>query len=79
MKISLPSTHKVHYEYISRNVRLLEEVSSGLMQSKVSIEVLMDGAQLAPVQEKEHESLVKKASGLFGGRILDAANDTQSD
>lgn len=79
LKISLPSTHKVHYEYISRNVRLLEEVSSGLMQSKVSIEVLMDGAQLAPVQEKEHESLVKKASGLFGGRILDAANDTQSD
>lgn len=79
LKISLPSTHKVHYEYISRNVRLLEEVSSGLMQSKVRIEVMMDGAQQAPAQEQEHESLVKKASGLFGGRILDAANDTQSD
>jgi DNA polymerase-3 subunit gamma/tau len=79
LKISLPSTHQVHYEYISRNVRLLEEVSSGLMQSKVRIEVTMDGAQQAPVQEQEHESLVKKASGLFGGRILDAANDTGSD
>ena len=79
LKITLPSTHQVHYEYISRNVRLLEEVSSGLMQSKVRIEVTMDGAQQAPVQEQEHESLVKKASGLFGGRILDAANDTGSD
>lgn len=79
LKITLPATHKVHYEYISRNVRLLEEVSSGLMQSKVRIEVLIDGAQQGPVQEQEHQSLVKKASGLFGGRILDAANDTQSD
>ena len=49
------------------------------MQSKVRIEVLMDGAQQAPAQDQEHDSLVKKASGLFGGRILDAANDTQSD
>ncbi|MBN9419072.1 MAG: DNA polymerase III subunit gamma/tau, partial [Candidatus Eremiobacteraeota bacterium] len=73
--ISLPSTLKFHYEYISRQVRLLEEVSSGLMQSKVRIEVVMDGAQQVPGQEQEHESLVKKASGLFGGRILDAAND----
>ncbi|MBS2035537.1 DNA polymerase III subunit gamma/tau [bacterium] len=79
LTITLPSTHQVHYEYISRNVRLLEEVSSGLMQSKVRIEVTMDGAQQAPVLEQEHESLVKKASGLFGGRILDAANDTGSD
>lgn len=77
--ISLSSTLKFHYEYISRQVRLLEEVSSGLMQSKVHIEVVMDGAQQAPVQEQEHDSLVKKASGLFGGRILDAANDIQSD
>ncbi|MBX3169074.1 MAG: DNA polymerase III subunit gamma/tau [Candidatus Eremiobacteraeota bacterium] len=77
--ISLSSTLKFHYEYISRQVRLLEEVSSGLMQSKVRIEVVVDGAQQAPVQEQEHETLVKKASGLFGGRILDAANDTQSD
>ncbi len=79
LKITLPSGHNVHFEYISRNVRLLEEVSSRLMQSKVRIEVLMDGAQQAPAQDQEHDSLVKKASGLFGGRILDAANDTQSD
>lgn len=77
--ISLAPTLKFHYEYISRQVRLLEEVSSGLLQSKVRIEVVVDGAQQAPAQEQEHESLVKKASGLFGGRILDAANDTQSD
>ncbi|MBT9585325.1 DNA polymerase III subunit gamma/tau [bacterium] len=79
LRISVPATHPVHFEYIGRSVRLLEEVSSQLLQSKVRIEVVQDGAQLVPPQEQEHENLIKKASGLFGGRILDAANDNASE
>jgi hypothetical protein len=77
--ISVPVTHPLHFEYIGRSVRLLEEVSSQLLQSKVRIEVVQDGAQVNPPQKLEHENLVKKASGLFGGRILDAANDNASE
>ena len=79
LRISVPATHPLHFEYIGRSVRLLEEVSSQLLQSKVRIEVVQDGAQVVPPQEQEHENLVKKASGLFGGRILDAANDNASE
>ena len=79
IRVSVPATHKFHFETISRSTPLLEEVSSQLLQSKVRFEVVQDGAQVVPPQKQEHENLVKKASGLFGGRILDAANDNASE
>lgn len=75
VRVSLPASHAWHYEMMNKSIRLLEEVSSQLMQSKVRFEVILDGGQVSPPQEQEHESLVKKAHGLFGGRILDAPND----
>lgn len=78
IRVSLPASHQWHLEVIQKSIRLLEEVSGQLVQSKVRFEACLDGGQAAPPQELEHETLVKKASGLFGGRILDAANDTNA-
>jgi len=76
VRVSLPGGYQWHYEVIGKSISLLEEVSSQLMQSKVRFEVVLDGGQVSPPQEQEHETLVKKAHGLFGGRVLDAANDS---
>lgn len=76
VRVSLPGGYQWHYEVIGKSISLLEEVSSQLLQSKVRFEVVLDGGQVSPPQEQEHETLVKKAHGLFGGRVLDAANES---
>lgn len=77
--VSVPANYSFHREFLAKSTRLLEEVSGALLQSKPRFEVIVDGGQVQPPPEQEHDSLVKKAHGLFGGRILDAAKEGTSD
>lgn len=73
--LSLPSGYGWHLEVIQKSHKLLVEVSEQLLGRQIRLEIVLDGEQVNPPQEQEHESLVKKAHGLFGGRVLDAANE----
>lgn len=79
VQLSVPPTHQYHFAEINKSRGLLEEVTSQLLKNKVRFEVVVDSAQVAPPQEEEHETLVKKAHGLFGGRILDGTADGSSE
>lgn len=75
LTVTLPATHTWHRDKLVEGRVLLEEVLATMLQSKVQFNVMADGDQVNPPQDQEHESLVSKAKGLFGGVIVTAAKD----
>lgn len=70
-ELSLPAGYDWHFGKIQEGKKLLETVAKGMMPDlELQMECCIGGEKAAPPKENEHEELVKRASGVFGGSSI---------
>jgi DNA polymerase-3 subunit gamma/tau len=69
--LAVPEGYDWHFGKIQEGQSLLESVAQSLMPGcNPQLECSIGGAKAAPPKENEHDELVKRASGVFGGSSI---------
>lgn len=67
-ELAVPEGYDWHFGKIQEGRALLETVAESLLPGCTpKLECSIGGEKAAPPKENEHEELVKRASGVFGG------------
>jgi len=70
-ELALPPGYDWHFSKIQEGRALLESVAASVVPgAKLQLECSIGGEKAAPPKESEHEELVKRASGVFGGSSI---------
>jgi DNA polymerase III subunit gamma/tau len=70
-ELAVPAGYDWHYGKIQEGRNLLESAARTLVQSQaIQMECSIGGEKASPPKENEHEELVKRASGVFGGSSI---------
>ena len=68
--VLLPKDHQFHRDRIWESRSLIEQLSQELLGKEVKLECQFDTTGRKPSGDEEHRAMVKKASGLFAGKIV---------
>jgi hypothetical protein len=70
-ELSLPQGYDWHFGKVQEGKNLLETVAQGIVPGvALQMTCSIGGEKAAPPKETEHEELVKRASGVFGGSSI---------
>jgi len=70
-ELSVPAGYEWHFGKIQEGKKLLESVAEQIAPgANLQMECCIGGEKAAPPKENEHEELVKRASGVFGGSSI---------
>ncbi|MFA7482600.1 MAG: hypothetical protein WC314_18985, partial [Vulcanimicrobiota bacterium] len=70
-ELALPEGYDWHFGKIQEGRSLLESVARSLAPGcDLKLECSIGGEKAAPPRESEHDELVKRASGVFGGSVV---------
>lgn len=70
-ELAVPAGYDWHYGKIQEGRALLETIARGLVsQLSLQLQCSIGGEKATPPKENEHEELVKRASGVFGGSSI---------
>lgn len=69
-ELALPMGYDWHLSKIQEGRELLERVASGLTGSPMRLQSRLGGEKVAAPKESEHDELVQRASGVFGGASI---------
>lgn len=70
-ELAVPAGYEWHFGKIQEGQKLLESVAQALIPGATPrLECSIGGEKAAPPKENEHEELVKRASGVFGGSSI---------
>ena len=69
--LSLPAGYDWHYSKIQEGKKLLEQVASRLAGDRALVlECILGGEKASPPKESEHDDMVARAAGVFGGASI---------
>lgn len=66
-ELAVPSGYEWHFGKIQEGKQLLESVAARITKIDLKMECSLGGEKASAPKENEHEELVKRASGVFGG------------
>ena len=69
--LGLPDGYDWHRDTILKSRSVLEDLAASTLGRKVRVECRVDGAKTVRSNDEEHDELVRRASGLFAGEIVD--------
>ena len=70
-ELAVPAGYDWHFGKIQEGKALLEEVAEGLVPgSTPQMNCSIGGEKATPPKETEHEELVQRANGVFGGSSI---------
>ncbi len=72
LTISFPGERAWHQEKTLESKALIEEVCQELLGQPVKLTVTRDASQQLPDDEARHQDLVKRATGLFGAKVVES-------
>jgi DNA polymerase-3 subunit gamma/tau len=72
LTISFPGERAWHQEKTLESKALIEEVCQELLGQPVKLTVSRDASQQLPDDEARHQDLVKRATGLFGAKVVES-------
>ncbi len=69
--LSLPAGYDWHHGKIQEGKKLLEQVASRLADDRALVlECILGGEKAAPPKDSEHDDMVARAAGVFGGASI---------
>ena len=69
--LSLPAGYDWHFGKIQEGRKLLEQVASRLAGDRpLALECMLGGEKATPPKESEHDDMVARAAGVFGGASI---------
>lgn len=71
LQLGVPEGYDWHKEMVTKSVGLLERLGSGIWGAKLQMKCTVGAAKAPRSNEEEHEQLIKRASGLFAGDIVE--------